>query len=138
MVLDWMLPGVSGIEVCRRLRARARHRTLPIIMLTARGEEERAVRGSRNGRRRLCDQALFAARAGRARARPCCVGSGPRWPASMLTYGDLEMEPSSHKVQRGGDHRAARPDRVPPARLFPRTSRPGVLPRAAARQRLGP
>src|SRR6201989_3146211 len=44
-VLDWMLPGLSGIELCRRLRARPETKTLPIIMLTARGEGSERVRG---------------------------------------------------------------------------------------------
>ena len=45
VVLDWMLPGISGIELCRRLRSREATRSLPIIMLTARGEEQERVRG---------------------------------------------------------------------------------------------
>ena len=45
LILDWMLPGVSGLEICRRLRARDATRTLPVIMLTARGEEAERVRG---------------------------------------------------------------------------------------------
>ena len=45
LILDWMLPGVSGLEICRRLRAREATRTLPVIMLTARGEEGERVRG---------------------------------------------------------------------------------------------
>ena len=45
LILDWMLPGVSGLEICRRLRARESYRTLPVIMLTARGEEGERVRG---------------------------------------------------------------------------------------------
>src|SRR5271154_1994204 len=49
LVLDWMLPKVSGIEVCRRLRSRAETRNLPIIMLTARGEESDRVRGLDTG-----------------------------------------------------------------------------------------
>ncbi len=49
VVLDWMLPGLSGIELCRRLRARPETRTLPIIMLTARGEESEKVRGLATG-----------------------------------------------------------------------------------------
>src|SRR6185312_143046 len=49
IVLDWMLPGISGIELCRRLRARAETRALPIIMLTARGEESEKVRGLATG-----------------------------------------------------------------------------------------
>src|ERR1700761_628825 len=49
IVLDWMLPKVSGVEVCRRLRARPETRNLPIVMLTARGEESDRVRGLDTG-----------------------------------------------------------------------------------------
>ena len=49
LVLDWMLPKVSGVEVCRRLRARPETRNLPIIMLTARGEETDRIRGLDTG-----------------------------------------------------------------------------------------
>jgi len=49
IVLDWMLPGLSGIELCRRLRSRPETRALPIIMLTARGEESERVRGLATG-----------------------------------------------------------------------------------------
>ena len=46
LILDWMLPGVSGLEICRRLRAREATRTLPVIMLTARGEESKGCAAS--------------------------------------------------------------------------------------------
>ena len=49
VILDWMLPGLSGIELCRRLRARPETKGLPIIMLTARGEESERVRGLATG-----------------------------------------------------------------------------------------
>src|SRR5688572_27898739 len=49
VVLDWMLPGLSGIELCRRLRSRPESKALPIIMLTARGEESERVRGLATG-----------------------------------------------------------------------------------------
>ena len=49
LILDWMLPGVSGIELCRRLRMRPETERLPIIMLTARGEESERVRGLSTG-----------------------------------------------------------------------------------------
>ncbi len=49
VILDWMLPGLSGIELCRRLRARPEAKQLPIIMLTARGEESERVRGLATG-----------------------------------------------------------------------------------------
>ena len=49
LILDWMLPGLSGIELCRRLRARPETERLPIIMLTARGEESERIRGLSTG-----------------------------------------------------------------------------------------
>src|SRR5262245_49895414 len=49
LVLDWMLPGLSGIELCRRIRTRPETKSLPIIMLTARGEESERVRGLSTG-----------------------------------------------------------------------------------------
>jgi two-component system phosphate regulon response regulator PhoB len=49
IVLDWMLPGLSGIELCRRLRTRPQTQALPIIMLTARGEESERIRGLATG-----------------------------------------------------------------------------------------
>src|SRR5690606_15936168 len=49
LILDWMLPGVSGIELCRRLRSRRDTERLPIIMLTARGEESERIRGLSTG-----------------------------------------------------------------------------------------
>ena len=75
LILDWMLPGVSGIELCRRLRMRPETERLPIIMLTARGEESERVRGLVHRRRRLCRQAVLDAgtdgpRQGHAAPRP--------------------------------------------------------------------
>src|SRR4026207_2342599 len=49
VILDWMLPGISGIEVCRLLRSRSDTRNIPIIMLTARGEESERIRGLATG-----------------------------------------------------------------------------------------
>ena len=69
IVLDWMLPGLSGIELCRRLRTRPETKSLPIIMLTARGEESERVRGLVDRRRRLHRQAVLGAGIAGARAR---------------------------------------------------------------------
>ena len=69
IVLDWMLPKISGIEVCRRLRSRSETRNVPIVMLTARGEESDRIRGLDTGARRLRHQALLHDRADRAPAR---------------------------------------------------------------------
>jgi two-component system phosphate regulon response regulator PhoB len=75
VVLDWMLPKVSGIEVCRRLRQRPESRNLPILMLTARGEESDRVRGLDTG----ADDYLVKPFAMTVSARSC-AGSGRALP----------------------------------------------------------
>ena len=85
VLLDWMIEGISGIEVCRRLRRRPTTANVPIIMLTARGEEERPHPRARDRRRRLCHQAVQPARAGRARRR----GAAPRAPGARRRAADL-------------------------------------------------
>ena len=67
VLLDWMLPGLSGIELARRLRADKRTEAIPIIMLTARADEQDKIDRARHGRRRLHHQAVLAARAERPR-----------------------------------------------------------------------
>ena len=69
ILLDLMLPGLDGLEVCRRLRADEATRAIPIIMLTAKGEEVDVRHRARARRRRLRHQAVQPARAGRPRAR---------------------------------------------------------------------
>ena len=102
VVLDWMLPGLSGIELCRRLRARPETRQLPIIMLTARGEESEKVRGLATGRRRLHRQAVLGAGTIGARAR----ASAPRQPGT----GGARAQHRRHRGQiakRSGFHATA-------------------------------
>ena len=104
IVLDWMLPGLSGIELCRRLRARPETRQLPIIMLTARGEESEKVRGLGHRRRRLHRQAVLGAGTAGARARavaPRQPGAGRRWCSTSAT--------SSSTAKRSGSRATAAP-----------------------------
>jgi two-component system phosphate regulon response regulator PhoB len=75
VVLDWMLPKVSGIEVCRRLRQRSESRNVPIIMLTARGEESDRIRGLDTG----ADDYVVKPFAMSASA-PCCAACARGWP----------------------------------------------------------
>ena len=102
LVLDWMLPGMSGIELCRRLRARPDTERLPIIMLTARGEEEDRVRGLETGADDYVTKPFspreLVARVGAVlrRVRPALAGEA-------LTYADIEMDTVGHKVRRGGE-----------------------------------
>ena len=101
LLLDWMLPGISGIELCRRLRARAATRTLPIIMLTARGEESERVRGLATG---ADDYVVkpFSVPELMARVRAILRRSKPQLIAAMLESGDIELDRRTHRVRRGG------------------------------------
>jgi two-component system, OmpR family, phosphate regulon response regulator PhoB len=99
VVLDWMLPGMSGIELCRRLRARPETERLPIIMLTARGEESERIRGLATGADDYIVKPFsvpeLVARIGALlrRARPERV-------AARLAAGDLELDRDTRRVSR--------------------------------------
>jgi two-component system, OmpR family, phosphate regulon response regulator PhoB len=99
VILDWMLPGVSGLEICRRLRAREATRTLPVIMLTARGEEGEKVRGLSVG---ADDYVVkpFSVPELMARVRSLLRRAKPERLASRLTAGDLDLDRETHRVRR--------------------------------------
>ena len=99
VILDWMLPGVSGLEICRRLRARDETRTLPVIMLTARGEEGEKVRGLSVG---ADDYVVkpFSVPELMARVRSLLRRSRPERVAQRLAAGDLELDRETHRVRR--------------------------------------
>ncbi|MEP2743519.1 MAG: phosphate regulon transcriptional regulator PhoB [Bauldia litoralis] len=101
LLLDWMLPGVSGIELCRRLRSQEATRTLPIIMLTARGEESERVRGLGTG---ADDYVVkpFSVPELMARIRAILRRSRPELIASVLRAGELELDRETHRVRRRG------------------------------------
>ena len=99
VVLDWMLPGLSGIELCRRLRARPETKTLPIIMLTARGEESEKVRGLATG----ADDYIvkpFSVPELLARVRALLRRSNPERVAAVLTIGDIALDREKKRVSR--------------------------------------
>jgi len=108
VLLDWMIDGVSGIEVCRRLRRMPDTANVPIIMLTARGEEEDRIRGLDTGADDYITKPFspreLVARVGAVlrRVRPALVGG-------QLAYGDIEMDTVAHKVRRGGANIALGP-----------------------------
>ena len=111
VVLDWMLPGLSGIELCRRLRARPQTQSLPIIMLTARGEESERVRGLATG----ADDYIvkpFSVPELLARVKGLLRRASPERLATVLAYGDIELDREKRRVARSGRDR---PD-VPSAR----------------------
>ncbi len=99
VILDWMLPNVSGIEVCRRLRTKSETRNLPIIMLTARAEEADRIRGLETG----ADDYLtkpFSTNELIARVRAVLRRIRPGLAEDKVTVGNLLVDRVSHKVMR--------------------------------------
>ncbi len=101
IVLDWMLPGVSGIEVCRQIKKQKNTAKIPVIMLTARGEEADRVRGLNTGaddyvvKPYSVNELVARVRALLRRTRPASVGE-------VLTFGDLKLDSEQHKITRNG------------------------------------
>src|SRR5256885_11139455 len=111
ILLDWMIEGISGIEVCRRLRRRATTANVPIMMLTARGEEGDRIRGFDTGADDYVTKPFspreLVARVGAVlrRVRPALAGE-------QLAYPDLEMDVAAHRVRRGGQQGPLGPTEV--------------------------
>jgi len=101
VILDWMLPGMSGIEVCRSLRERRKTRGLPIIMLTARGEEGDRIRGLDAGADDYVTKP-FSPNELIARARAVIRRTRPALTEEILNYAGVEMDLAAHKVRRDG------------------------------------
>ena len=101
IVLDWMMPHLSGIEVCRRIKSAPDTRAIPIIMLSARTEEVDRVRGLEMGaddyviKPYAVSEFMARVRAQLRRVRPSTVGQ-------MLTYDDITLDAETHRVSRGG------------------------------------
>jgi two-component system phosphate regulon response regulator PhoB len=100
VVLDWMLPSVSGIELCRRLRTKPETRSIPILMLTARGEESDRIRGLSTG---ADDYVVkpFSLPELMARVKAILRRSSPDRVADALKVVDIELDRIAHRVTRG-------------------------------------
>ncbi len=102
IILDWMLPGVSGIEICRRLKTKLETRAIPVIMLTARSEESDRVRGLETGaddyvvKPYSVIELMARVRTQLRRVRPASVGE-------RLEYDDITLDAETHRVVRGED-----------------------------------
>ncbi len=99
VILDWMLPGLSGIEICRRIRTRAELRDMPVIMLTARGEEADRIRGLDTG----ADDYLtkpFSIPELIARVRALLRRARPTISSEVATFGDLILDRETRRVHR--------------------------------------
>ena len=101
LILDWMLPSVSGIEVCRRLRQRPATRNLPIIMLTARGEESDRVRGLDTGADDYIVKPFMMSELS-ARVRAVLRRIRPGLAEDRIRHGDITIDRSAHRVKRAG------------------------------------
>lgn len=102
IILDWMLPKVSGIEVCRRLRSKSEFRNIPVIMLTARAEETDRIRGLDTGaddymtKPFSMNELVARIRAVLRRIRPALV-------EEAITCGDIVIDRAGHRVERNGE-----------------------------------
>lgn len=101
IILDWMIESLSGLEVCRQLRRMNETANVPIIMLTARAEEEDRIRGLETG---ADDYVVkpFSPRELVARAQAVLRRVRPALAGGTLHYADVEMDTTAHRVKRGG------------------------------------
>ena len=101
VLLDWMLPHVSGLEICRQIRRSPRTKSLPVVMLTARGEEGDRVRGLDSG---ADDYVVkpFSPSELVARLRAVIRRAEPGAAEEVLRFADIEMDLAAHRVRRAG------------------------------------
>ncbi|MCB2073390.1 MAG: phosphate regulon transcriptional regulator PhoB [Novosphingobium sp.] len=102
IILDWLIEQVPGIEVCRRLRKDKETARIPILMLTARGEEEDRIRGLKTGADDYVTKP-FSPRELMARVEALLRRSRPSLTGDNLNFADIELDPASHRVRRGGE-----------------------------------
>ena len=101
IILDWMLPELSGIEVCRQLKRAESTKTIPVLMLTARGEESDRVRGLDTGADDFVVKP-YSVKELLARARAMIRRSNPISSGEVVTYGDIKLDSDQRKVFRDG------------------------------------
>lgn len=99
ILLDWMLPHVSGIEVCRQLRAREETREIPVIMLTARAEEEDRLRGFEKGADDYVTKP-FSMKELVARVHAVLRRTNPATAANVVSFGDIDLDRETMRVTR--------------------------------------
>lgn len=103
ILLDWMLPGIQGIQYAKELRAESRTRQIPIIMLTAKGAEEDRVSGLEAGADDYITKP-FSPKELRARINAVLRRVAPQLAEEQITIGDLSLDPSTHRVQANGQN----------------------------------
>ena len=100
VLLDWMLPSVSGIELCRRFRSRTETKSIPILMLTARGDEADRVRGLATGADDYVTKP-FSLPELMARVKAILRRASPERLADVLSHGEINLDRTAHRVTRG-------------------------------------
>ncbi len=137
IILDWMMPNLSGIEVCRRLKMRPETRGIPIILLSARAEEVDRIRGLETGaddyviKPYSVLELMARARVQLRRVRPSSIGV-------VLEWGDLRLDPETHRVYRADKVLKLGPTEFRLLTTFMEKPSPGVEPRTTAGPGLGP
>ena len=136
VILDWMLPGISGLELCRRLRARDNTKTLPVIMLTARGEESERVRGLSVGADDYVVKAILCPRIDGAGPGTLAAGQTGKGYVKIVARRSGSGPGNSQGFSRHpGNPLGA--NRISPVGIFDGKTRPGVLARSIAGYDLG-
>jgi two-component system, OmpR family, phosphate regulon response regulator PhoB len=102
IILDWMIDHVPGIEVCRQLRKAPESKSVPILMLTARGEEEDRIRGLKTGADDYMTKP-FSPRELMARIEALLRRSRPSLGQDTISFADLELDQATHRVRRNGE-----------------------------------
>ena len=135
-VIDWMLPGLTGIELVRRLRSRPQTKQLPIIMLTARGEESERLRGLSTG----ADDYIvkpFSVPELLARIRALLRRASPQRMDSILALDDIQLDRERKRVTRSSRDVTLGPDGISAAGISDGKSGPRLFARATAGWRVG-
>jgi two-component system phosphate regulon response regulator PhoB len=117
IILDWMLPNLSGIEICRQIRQHADINKTPIIMLTAKGEEAERIRGLETG---ADDYVIkpFSPSELIARVKAVLRRTHPEKTADILEFGDISMNLEEHRVSRNGQYTHLGPTEYRLLRVF--------------------
>ena len=136
MLVDWMLPDMSGLELTRSLKRAKDTEEIPVIMLTARAEEQDKVSGLEGGADDYITKP-FSPRELLARIQAVLRRSAPAGAADIMEVQGLKLDDSSHRVSAGDARDRSRAHRIPAAAFLHDPSRAGVQPRAVARPGLG-
>ena len=137
ILLDWMLPEISGVEICKLVRSKPDIKNIPIIMLTAKGEEEDKIKGPDRRRRRLTFTKPFSVPELMARVKTNLRRAPEITPTKELVFEDIRMDLVEKKVFRGENYIHLGPTVIPAAENVAGNAGQGFFPRDSAQNRVG-